>query len=398
MPLRKLASLSRPPAEPSYPAARLAVVAISGRALARSAAKTGRSIVVFDAFGDRDTRATAEVVCVGADEGIALDPQRLTAALAAEGPGLSILLGSGFEGAPQLASRLAAHGRLYANDPMVVGALKDPELGIALLGACGWPVPVTQWEPPAEADGWLEKAAGAAGGTHVRRVGRGRDHRNRKAYFQRVVPGHPLSVTFLADGDRAYCLGFNHLRVEAVGDASFCFAGAVANIEMPPDLRAQAQSRLDRLVRATGLRGLAGLDFMLDGDRMTALEVNPRPTATFELYDDDFEGGLVKWHLASFERPVPEFEELLSQGTSTPRAIGIVYARDTVTVPRDASFPSWCRDLPCAGTLIPEGAPVLSVFAEAASSGAAEREIQARSRRVRELISMWSAAGRRAVA
>lgn len=398
MPLQKRASLSRQPAERSSTPGRLLVVAISGRALARSAAKTGRSVVVFDAFGDRDTRATADVVCVGADEGIAIDPQRLMAALATEGPGLSIVLGSGFEGAPQLTSQLAAHGRLYANDPSVVAGLKDPEFGIALLGACGWPVPETQWEPPAEPDGWLQKAAGAAGGRHVRRVGRAREPGNRMVYFQRMAPGHPLSVTFLADGDRAYCLGFNRLRVEAVGDARFCYAGAVAGVEVPPDLRGQAQSRLDRLVRATGLRGLAGLDFMLDGDRMTALEVNPRPTATFELYDDDFSGGLVQWHLASFERPVPEFEDLLSQRASPPRAIGVVYARDTVTVPGDASFPSWCRDLPCAGSVIPEGAPILSVVAEAASSSAAEREIQARSQQVRERISQWSAAERRAVA
>jgi uncharacterized protein len=379
-------------------AGRLLVVSISGRALAWSAAKTGRRVAVFDFFGDRDTRATAEVVCVGADEGIAIDPGRLMAALAAEPPGSSIVLGSGFESAPQLTSRLAAYGQVYANDPGVVAALKDPELGIALLGACGWRVPATQWEPPAEPAGWLEKAAGAAGGTHVRRAGRAGDERRRAVYFQREVPGQPLSVTFLADGDRAYCLGFNRLRVEAVGNARFCYAGAVAGIHVSPALRAQAQSSLDRLVRVTGLRGLAGLDFMLDGEGMTALDVNPRPTATFELYDDDFREGLVHWHLASFERPVHEFADLLGRIAGRPRAIGVVYARDTVTVPREASFPGWCRDVPCAGTVIAAGAPFLSVFAEAASSGEAEREIEARSRLVRELVSGWSAAERRAVA
>ena len=44
---------------------RLVVVAISGRALAQSAAKTRPRVVVLDAFGDRDTRAIAEVVRVG---------------------------------------------------------------------------------------------------------------------------------------------------------------------------------------------------------------------------------------------------------------------------------------------------------------------------------------------
>ena len=379
-------------------AARLLVVSISGRALARSATKTGRPVAVFDTFGDRDTRAMAEVVCIGADEGIAIDPGRLIAALAAEPPGASIVLGSGFEAAPQLVSRLADYGRIYANDAAIVAALKDPELGIALLAACGWQLPATQREPPAEPDGWLEKATGAAGGTHVRRAGGARDDRRRAVYFQREVPGQPLSVTFLADGDRGYCLGFNRLRVEAVGNARYCYAGAVAGIHLPAELRAQVQSSLDRLVRVTGLRGLAGLDFMLDGEQLTALEVNPRPTATFELYDDDFSAGLVHWHLASFERPVPEFAELLARIARTSRAIGVVYARDTVTVPHDASFPSWCRDLPCAGTVVAAGAPILSVCAEAGSSDEAEREIEQRDRLVRELVSGWSAAARRAAA
>ena len=95
----------------------LVVVAISGRALAQSAAKSRSRVMVLDAFGDRDTRAIAEVVRVGADEGVAVDPDRLVAALAAEprGSGLAIVVGSGFEGAPELASRLARYGRVYAS-------------------------------------------------------------------------------------------------------------------------------------------------------------------------------------------------------------------------------------------------------------------------------------------
>ena len=95
---------------------------------------------------------------------------------------------------------------------------------------------------------------------------------------------------------------------------------------------------------------------------------------------------------------MPEFGELLGRGAGTHRAVGVVYARDPITVPGNASFPSWCRDLPCAGSIIAADAPVLSVFAEAASSGEAEREIDARSRSARELVARWSGAGRRAVA
>ena len=175
-PSRKRASSRRRAAERLPMTPTLVVVAISGRALAQSAAKTGSRVVVLDAFGDRDTRAIAEVVCVGADEGVAIDPGRLIAALGAEprGSGLAIVVGSGFEGTPELASRLARYGRVYANDPAVVAALKDPEIGIALLRASGWRVPPTQREPPADRRGWLQKQTGGAGGTHVRPAGHAR--------------------------------------------------------------------------------------------------------------------------------------------------------------------------------------------------------------------------------
>jgi predicted ATP-grasp superfamily ATP-dependent carboligase len=379
-------------------APKLVVIGMSGRALAQSAAKAGERVVVLDVFADRDTRAIAEVACVAADDGIAIDPERLLAALAAEanGSGLAIVLGSGLEGAPELQSRIAAYGRLYANDPALVAALKDPELGLALLGATGWRVPPTQREPPADRRGWLQKEVGGAGGTHVR-VAAGASGGPRM-YYQREVRGRPMSATFLADGDRAHLFGFNRLRTAALGEAVFCYAGAVAGAELAPALRVRAQSRLDRLVRVTGLRGLAGLDFLLDGDELVALEVNPRPTATFELYDVDFPEGLVHWHRLSFERALPELGERLVAPPAACRALGVVYAPHAVRIPANAAFPAWCRDLPGQGNTIAAGAPVLSVFAEASDGERAEREIDARGERVCALLERWRIADRRAVA
>jgi predicted ATP-grasp superfamily ATP-dependent carboligase len=217
-------------------------------------------------------------------------------------------------------------------------------------------------------------------------------------YFQREVRGQPMSVTFLADGDRARLLGFNRLRVEALGEAAFCYAGAVAGADLAPVLRRQVQSRLDRLVRVTGLRGLAGLDFLRDGEEMIALEVNPRPTATFELYDDDFPEGLVHWHKLSFKRSVPELGERLVGQHGACRALGVIYAPHPISIPPNTVLPTWCRDLPGQGNTIAAGAPVLSVFAEGATVELAEREIDARGHTVRALLERWRVADRRAVA
>lgn len=368
---------------------KLVVIAVSGRALAHSAAKRGRPIVVLDAFGDRDTRAVAAVVCVAVDAGVALDPDRLLSALDREAHGaeLDIIIGGGLERMPYLASRIEACGRLYANQASTVAALKDPEVGIALMRATGWHVPITQRAPPSDPHGWLQKEAGGAGGMHVRRAGArplGRD-----TYFQRVVHGRPMSVTFLADGERAYLLGFNWLRLATSGEAQFCYGGAIGGIHLPLALHDRVQACLDRLVRLTGLRGLAGIDFVRDGDSLIALEINPRPTATFELYDDDFADGLVDWHMTSFERAIPDFDARLRERSHRCRGLGIVYAQRAIEVPNGAEFPAWCRDLPCAGSTIAAGAPVLSVYAESTDAEAAGREIETRSAVVRALLARW---------
>lgn len=367
----------------------IVIVAITGRALAQSAAKTGCRVRVFDAFADRDTQAAAETVCVAADGAIALDHEKLLSALsglAETGEGRVIVPGSGFERTPQWPERLARCGTLCANDADIVAALKEPELATELLRALGWRVPETRREPPADPRGWLHKEIGGAGGVHVRRAETATAHA--RAYYQREMPGRPLSVTFLADAERSWVLGFNALAVQAMGDAPFCYAGA-STCAFDPVLEREVQARLDRLVRVTGLRGLNGLDFLLDGGEMYALEVNPRPTATFELYDPDYAEGLVYWHIRSFAGPLGDFPARRIRSPAHGRGCAVVYAQHAFRVPAGAELPGWCRDLPVAGGRIQAGAPVLTVFAEARDETRVQHLLRERQHEIRGMLQGW---------
>lgn len=370
---------------PSQP---LVIVAVSGRALAQSAARHHGAVVILDAFADADTRRAGRAVDIGLHAGIGIDGRRMLAALAkiADGARASIVAGSGFERKPGLLDRVAVHGRLYANDSTIVRSLKDPDIFPELFRAQGWTVPDTQRAVPADRISWLQKRVGGAAGLHVRRAtGRrhGADH-----YYQREIAGTPMSITFLADGERAHVLGCNRLLTRAMGALPWCHAGVVSGVSLAPALRATVKTRLDRLVRVTGLRGLNGLDFLLAADDAVALELNPRPTASFELYDSDYEEGLVHWHMASFEGPLRGFEP--RRGQTPSRALHIVHAdRDTV-VPDDATWPAWCRDLPMPGTFIPAGAPVLTVAAEGSTTDDALHELDRRCAGIRRTISSWA--------
>lgn len=370
-------------------AAQILVIAVSGRALAQSAAKTGCPVRVLDAFADRDTRAVAEATCIAPEHAIALDPARLLAALGApaeQSGGRVIVVGSGLERSPELLDRLAAYGWVCANAAEIVATLKQPELAAELLRAFGWSVPETQRAVPADPHAWLQKEIGGAGGVHVHSAVCAPARSG--AYYQRRLTGRPVSVTFLADAERAWVLGFNAQSFHGVGKSPFCYAGA-STCMLEPELAAEVQVRLDRLVRVVGLRGLNGLDFLLDGASIAALEVNPRPTATFELYEDDFPEGLVRWHIRSFAGPVPDFRDRLQRRQACARSYAVLYAERPLRVPDDVSYPGWCRDLPTGGSLIAPGAPVLSVFAAGEDAAAAQRCLQQRQHAMQRMLLQW---------
>jgi predicted ATP-grasp superfamily ATP-dependent carboligase len=130
---------------------------------------------------------------------------------------------------------------------------------------------------------------------------------------------------------------------------------------------------VQRLTAALGLRGLNGVDFILEGDRCFVLELNPRPTATIDLYDADVEVGLLAVHIAACQGTLPAPVVI-----SNARAHAIVYAGTVLRVPAKPGWPAWCTDLPEPGSVIPAGAPVCSVRGEGETSAAAREATLAR--------------------
>jgi len=247
--------------------------------------------------------------------------------------------------------------------------VKDVRRFLPLLDRLGIRYPETRFTapPPPQARparlapaGWLVKHPGGAGGAHVRRAARRRVRAD--AYFQRFEDGRSLSALFLADGRRASVIGFNEQWTASVRrDLPFLYGGAVGGVALPAVVESELRAKLDALVAATGLVGLNGLDFLLRGRRWLALEVNPRPTATVELYDPDYPQGLFDWHLRACEGELPD-------RTARPRAVrahAVVYAPAGGHVTAAFRFPRWCRDLPHPGTWVAPGEPVCTVHAAA---------------------------------
>ncbi|MGH8478146.1 MAG: ATP-grasp domain-containing protein [Gammaproteobacteria bacterium] len=351
-------------------------MAQSGRALARSAARAGIPVHVLDLYADRDTFALARSVAQIGSIATGVCADRLLAFLhgiqAREGIG-GIVAGSGFEDRIDVLEAMARVGPLRGNRPEVVRCANDPACFFPLLSRLGIPHPETITGVPVgpvfDDAGWLCKRIGGAGGGHV---GPAEGRRPPGFYLQHQVPGWPHSVVFLADGRRAEIIGYNEIRVQGgTGAARFRYTGAVTVPE--PPVAPAVEDAVQALVPALGLVGLCGLDFMLDEDgRYSVLEINPRPTATFELYEDlGVAGpGLFQMHLSAGEGRLPRTVRVLGTGVAAQE---VLWASEALTIPGGFKWPDWARDRPASGTLLQADEPICTLHARAAQRKAVAR-------------------------
>lgn len=308
----------------------IAAAALSARVMAQAAAAAGRRVLALDAFGDLDTRRAALAwLPIGAEGSARIDPGRCLAALRdARGRGATAwVAGAGFEACPEVLAEGATLLPLLGTAPRQQAATRDPAGFFALLDAHGIAHPAVRFRAPDDPAGWIEKDARASGGWHIRAAVAGgargptaptartglREPTGPTAvpigtdasevppgrYFQRLQQGEPMSACFVADGHRAALLGCNRLRMRAFGERPFVYAGAIGPVELPAAAAAALDAALAVLVVHYEVRGLASLDFMLDGDRLQVLELNARPSATMALYEAQDPGSTFAAHLAA---------------------------------------------------------------------------------------------------
>jgi predicted ATP-grasp superfamily ATP-dependent carboligase len=364
--------------------ARLAVAALSARWLAQSARHGGWAPIALDLFGDLDTRAAACAwLRIGSAEGLRIDAARLRAALRRlartcegwiAGPGCEAVLSTLDGAAPPL----------LGNDAAATRAVRDPRRFFALLAAQGIEFPEVAWQMPADARGWLCKDADGCGGRHIRPAIEV-DALPAGAYFQRRADGTPMSALFVADGRRAELLACSEQSIESHGGCEYVYCGAVGPVALAPALRRRLQEVLSTLVAATGLRGLGSLDFLLDRQRLLVLEVNPRPSATMSLYDEDYPRGLLHVHVEACRGREPG----AARAGAAVRGERVVFARDALRLgPASVRrlLAAGCRDVPVPGSAVPAGAPLCSVAAVGSRRAEVEAELKRRARGVLRLL------------
>lgn len=339
------------------------VAAASARPFVGAAAAAGHAVVAADLFCDAETRRDArQAYALPYGDG-GFDAEQLRQTLL---PLLTeddaFVYGSGFETQPELLAAIAQRCSLWGNPPETVRSAKEPGRFFSLLAELGIPHPETSLQPPAAATGWLAKRCGGSGGTHVQPLPARGD------YYQKVVPGRPCTLLFLADGCGAISvIGYNEQWLASVPGQPYLYGGAVSQARLPHSVQAGMHQAARELSRALGLRGLNSLDCMVDDERWWVLEVNPRLSATFALYDVAQRGA----RLFEAHRQACAGQLAAPLEAEPAQAHLIYYAPFALRLKADVAWPAWAVDRPHGPVQLAAGEPLCSVVAQAPDAVAA---------------------------
>jgi len=338
------------------------IAAVSARALARAARDAGYTPLAADFFADVDTQELAHA-CRKMPGKIAngfqwehLEPALEALAKYAPSPVCGLIYGAGFEDRPHLLTYISERWTLLGNDADTVARLKAPETFFAGLETLGIAHPETRTTRPANASGWIAKRRGGAGGSHIAPVGDGAD-----VYYQALVEGRTVSALFVANARHAQVLGFSEQWTAPVPGKPWRYGGAVYPARLPDAAKAEMERAVLAASSAFGLKGLGSADFVLSGDRFDLLEINPRPGATLDIYACANQPP-VALHLDALRKCELPFKQLEIASAS---ASAIVFAPETLRVPRNMRWPAWAADLPKPGERIDKQRPICTVLARA---------------------------------
>ncbi|NBS17253.1 MAG: ATP-grasp domain-containing protein [Gammaproteobacteria bacterium] len=347
----------------------LLVISCSARMLVESAKKAHINTFAIDHYADSDTRlaalkAVALVSALGTfDDDLLLD----AADQITPGPKIPMIYGSGFDSQPDLLERLSKGREIIGNPPPLQRLFKEPRRFFDLLRQLDIPFPETHLDLAEGGDDWLVKSGCSEGGKGVRFCA----HKplGPLEYLQRRLSGPAYSALFLADGRKGRIIGFNTLWNQGSLERPFLFVGAIHATGLSGRQRQTMRGIIQRLVQATGLVGLNSLDFMLSPEnQVLVIEVNPRPSASMALYDDDFPEGLVAAHIRACRG------HLSPVGSpSKMRAFKVMMASRKMVAKVGHHWPSWCQDRPVDDTVIHPNQPLCTIRAE----GTSEAEVLA---------------------
>ncbi len=322
--------------------------------LAKKLDQAGFQPLVIDLFADQDTRQVAcdlrkvDSLAVEEIDPVINDLERLYSVK-------DVVYGSGFEKQIHSLFFLQKKLNLRGNTPEVFKKTQDKIGLFEVLSKYNISFPEVSFSRP-DSGIWLFKPLQGEGGCGVF-VDKFDDSSNQEGYWQQYQPGEVMSAIFLADGKGAEIIGFNwQWSVNLGRGQEFVFSGVCNQARISINNQQMIAEWVATLTAHFELRGLNGIDFIVSRNQCYFLEINPRPTASVELYS----ANLVAVHAGLASRK--NILRVQCQGYQ------VIYAKADYRVPDMIDWPLWVQDRPKCNTIITKFQPVCSVVASGVDS------------------------------
>jgi predicted ATP-grasp superfamily ATP-dependent carboligase len=111
------------------------------------------------------------------------------------------------------------------------------------------------------------------------------------------------------------------------------------------------------------LKGIVSFDYLVCDGEPSLLEVNPRPGATLDVFDDA-SGTLFKAHIEASRGGDPAALLAAEWHPPVARAAAFLYADRGPLEAGAVDWPEWAADRPQPGSIIGAGQPLATVIAE----------------------------------
>lgn len=330
------------------------IISRHARPLCENAHAHGWHVAAADGFNDWDTARFAALLAPG---GFGETPEAFLRAW--ETAPEPLLFGAPIEAAPNILAGAARKKRVLNAPATAVTAARDFSFlremardGIRLPLVSISPYAPNPPHPPKPP--WIVKSSKTAGGTGIRPDNGllGKDE-----YRQEFIHGESIGGLFFSRADRCDFLGaalhLNH---------GFLYGGGIFPAPLSAEVTRVLENFGAHVSAASGMTGWWGADFILNDEAVWLLEINPRPTATAALFCKlrgvDLVAAQMSPDAAAFDR---------ADGAGTVGSM-VVYARHDFTFHGSAAwFDKNARDVPHEGSIIKKDAPVLTLYAAAAT-------------------------------
>lgn len=376
---------------------RIAVVGASTRAAAFSLVRAGIDVASADLFADADLRAVCSVTKINDY------PTEIADWLATCDCDGWLYTGA-LENHAELIEQMARLRPLLGNNGDVLRRVRGPLVLQEALSAVGLNFPETKrcdGSPPGDGE-WLHKTGQGASGSGVKRAsglvpeGCGPKGFPSGGHWQRCIPGVSGSAIYI-DGElrgiTRQLIGEDLSRpnkpspspsLKGRGISDFQYCGTLAPWNLPLTTSADITQLGQVLSIQYGVRGLFGVDFIFDGERIWPVEVNPRVTAAVEVVERVTGTNLLAEHLGAFgiatanthRSPAPAAGKVILY-TKQPLTISQVSSKKLLVDAGPHNSPQ-LADIPNPGTKISVGEPILTLLAEDSSIEQVETNLRER--------------------